>query len=187
MIRIEFMKELEQSLSQLPAAEREDIVADFEEHFEVGLADGKGEDEIAASLGSPSQIAKEMVADYHLGTAGQHVTPRNVLKATWAVIGLSFFNLIIVLGPFMALVGVIIAGWAVSGSFIISPLLALIDLIVIDGNSFFNLFSSFALCGIGLLIGLLMHRLTKWLSNSFIRYLNYNASLVKGGIRHEKN
>jgi len=187
MTRNKFLKELENALGQLPAPERNDILEDFEEHFEIGFADGKTEDEIATSLGSPTQIAKEMIANHHLGTAGQHATPGNILRATWAVIGLSFFNLVIVLGPFIGLVGIMIGGWIASGAFVLSPLLLVLSLLTNQGNSYFEFFVSIVLCGIGLLLGLVMYQLTKWLSSGFIRYLKFNMSLVKGGIKHETN
>ena len=44
------------------------------------------------------------------------------MRAVWAVIGLGFFNLVIVLGPFIALIGIVFSGWALSLGFILSPI-----------------------------------------------------------------
>lgn len=186
MTKDEFMKELGRSLNKLPAEEREEILQDFEEHFAIGCEEGKSEQEIAEALGSPDQIAREMNATRKVGKASNNATPHNILRATWAVIGLSFFNLIIVLGPFLGIIGLVIGGWAISFSFTVSPLLALFGLAFGD-STMFDFSASLALCGIGLLFGIIMYYLTKWIFIGFIRYLQFNISLVKGGMKNEDN
>lgn len=186
MTKHEFMKEMERSLNTLPPEDRNEILQDFEEHFAIGMAEGKSEQEIAASLGSPDQIAREMNATRHIGVAKTNTTPSNIVRATWAVIGLSFFNLIIVLGPFIGIVGLVLGGWSMSAAFIASPLLALFG-IAFGGSTMFDFSISIALCGVGLLLGILMYYLTKWISIGFIRYLQFNMSLVKGGMKNENN
>ena len=57
-----FLKQLDASLTKLPQDERRDIIQDYEEYFAIGLEEGKTEEQIAGSLGSPSQIAKEMIS-----------------------------------------------------------------------------------------------------------------------------
>ncbi|GGH73604.1 putative membrane protein [Pullulanibacillus pueri] len=186
MTKERFLKELEASLKRLTAAEREDILRDYKEHFAFGLEEGKTEEEIASGLGSPQHIAKELLAEYHLEKLEATATTGNIMRAVWAVIGLSFFNLIIVLGPFIGFAGVVIAGWAVGVSFILSPLLVLIDLAITPSAfNLFNLFSSILLCGLGIFILVGMLHATKYIAKGFIRYLKYNASLVKGGLKRD--
>lgn len=182
----QFLSELDKRLKGFSYRERQDILMDYEEHFAIGLAEGKTEEEIAERLGSPSQIAKEMMATYHLEKVDHHLTAGNIIRAVWAVIGLGFFNIVIVLGPFIALASIIISLWAVSVSFTLSPLMFLVG-IIIHPNHFllFDLFSCIALCGIGILIGIGMYYVTKAVALGFIRYLKYNASLVKGGLKRE--
>jgi len=185
MTKDQFLKSLESALRPLSQAERQDIIQDYEEHFLIGLEEGKSEEEIAAALGSPNQIAKELLASYHIEKVETKATTGNVFRAMWAVIGLGFFNLVIVLGPFIALLGLVFSGWAVSASFILSPVLVLIDAIFQGSFQFFYLFMSFALCGAGLLIAIGMFYVTKFLVKGFVRYLKYNVSLVKGGLKHD--
>ena len=40
MTKIEFLQQLYNLLGVLPADERDDIIADFEEHFSVGTSEG---------------------------------------------------------------------------------------------------------------------------------------------------
>lgn len=185
MTKHEFMKEMERSLNALPREERNEILQDFEEHFAIGLAEGKNEEEIAESLGSPDQIAREMNANRYVSTANKNATFGNMMRATWAVIGLSFFNIIVVLGPFVGIAGIILSLWVASGAFIIAPLLAVLGMLI-GGSNLFDFSASIALCGIGLLLGMLTSKLTRWTSVGFTRYLKYNMSVVKGGMKHEK-
>ena len=50
MNKTEFMKVLATELSKLSAAEKADILYDYEEHFTIGLEQGKSEEEIVADL-----------------------------------------------------------------------------------------------------------------------------------------
>lgn len=64
MTENQFIGELETALKQLPTEERNDIIQDIREYFTNGREDGKSESVIAASLGSPSKIAEELLGSY---------------------------------------------------------------------------------------------------------------------------
>ncbi|MES9737262.1 DUF1700 domain-containing protein [Peribacillus frigoritolerans] len=184
MNKEQFLKQLNASLTRLSLEEREDILQDYEEYFEIGMEEGKSEQEISKSLGNPKQISKELMATYHLDQVEQTTSAGNVMRAVWAVIGLGFFNLVIVLGPFIALIGVVIAGWVSAIAFILAPLGALFNLVL--GNfQLFDLFFALGLCGIGIFIAMGMFVATSALTKGFIRYLKFNASLVKGGLKND--
>lgn len=57
MTKAEFLQELYNHLSSLSPAERDDILADFEEHFQAGAERGKSEEQICAELGNPYTCA----------------------------------------------------------------------------------------------------------------------------------
>lgn len=185
MNKKQFLSKLESSLKSLPANERQDILQDFEEHFAIGLQEGKTEEQISASLGSPHQIAKDMVAAYHLERAESKATLGNMLRAVWATIGLGFFNLAIVLGPFIALAGIILSGWITGIAFIASPFLFLMNAVLYPETfGLFYLFVSIAACGTGLFIAIGMYFATRTLMQGFIRYLRWNVNLIKGGLKN---
>lgn len=181
----QFMSSLSHYLKPLSHVEREDILQDFKEHFINGLADGKTEKDISASLGSPEQIAKDMLANYHLEKATKTATTGNVFRAVWAAIGLSFFNLIIVLGPFIALVAIIFSGWVSGASFVVAPFLILLKF-VLQPISFeiFEVFLSLTMAGLGILVLIGMYYVTKYAFKGFILYLKFNTKLIKGGSKH---
>src|SRR5690625_7907401 len=127
MNKRQFLDELDVALIPLNSEERSNILRDFEEHFSIGELNGDSEDKIAASLGSPQKIAKELLATYHIEKVETVTTTGNMMRASWAAIGLGFFNLMIVLAPFIALIGIVFSGWFVCVIFIISPLLLAIN------------------------------------------------------------
>ncbi len=59
MNRKEFIDKLSFELSSISQDDRRSILNDFEEHFNVGLSSGRTEEDIAAALGDPVEIAKE--------------------------------------------------------------------------------------------------------------------------------
>lgn len=58
MTKDEFLTRMERSLTILAPHERIDILSDYVEHFREGEENGKTEEEIAASLGDPEELAK---------------------------------------------------------------------------------------------------------------------------------
>lgn len=185
MTKEQFLSRLEAMLKRLPSGERNDILNDYEEYFSIGFQDGKTEEEIAASLGSPEQLGKELSVVYHIESVEDKGSVGNFFRALWAVIGLSFFNLIIVLGPFLALAATLIAGWLVAVSFTLSPVGVLINTVIYpEIFEPFNLFFSIALAGLGLLVGRLMLSITAWVKKILVRYFKYNIKMVKGGMKN---
>ena len=107
-----FLSTLKRELDGLPKDEITDILADYKAHFAEGKKRRRKEETIAKNLGSPKSIAKQLKAEYHIRTAENSSSARDVFRAIFATVGLGFFNLVIVLGPFLALVGVLIALFA---------------------------------------------------------------------------
>jgi uncharacterized membrane protein len=183
-----FISRLDGALRRLASNERNDILSDYEEHFSIGLSEGKTEEEISKSLGSPIQIAKEILADYHLEKVEATSSSSDFLRATWAVIGLGALNFFIVLGPLVGLIGMLVAGWTVGITFLFSPILIAVGSLL-DAQVFeaFTIFISIALSGIGIFILIGMYWATKGLIHLFIKYLKFNVSIVKGGGNRNEN
>jgi uncharacterized membrane protein len=60
MTRIEFLREMSRGLRALPAAARDEILADYQRYFADGAAAGRDEDEVVSSLGNPRRISAEL-------------------------------------------------------------------------------------------------------------------------------
>lgn len=78
----EFLTALDRALHGLMKEEREDILADYREHFEIGLSQGKTESQIMRELGDPDSIAKMYTA---LNAVSQAEKSRNLPDALHVV------------------------------------------------------------------------------------------------------
>jgi uncharacterized membrane protein len=211
MSKAEYFKELAYRLRGLPDKDRQNIISVYEELFQKAAQNGKNEDHIAESLGYPRipnwDGAKErqhphVKQDYSPRTAPEPQPftnlytnpypnpypnpyaskPETGIKAIIASIALGFFNLVFVLGPFVAICGVIIALYASSAACLISPFLLLI------GNSWTNVSSDMQLLVFGTMailgLGILLTAFTVWLSKGFFKltwkYIRFNIKVIKG-------
>ena len=59
MNKTEYLKRLSDELGHMPYGDVKDIIQSIEEHFDEGLGEGRSEEEIAASLGDPKELAAE--------------------------------------------------------------------------------------------------------------------------------
>lgn len=58
----EFLNTLAKALKKLGTKEKQEILSDYAEHFEIGLEAGKTEAEIIKTLGDPNELAKMYMA-----------------------------------------------------------------------------------------------------------------------------
>lgn len=63
MNKNEFMEKLRASLNEYGVTDTRDILLDFEQHFEDGLAAGETEAEVCEKLGDPNEIAKQYIPE----------------------------------------------------------------------------------------------------------------------------
>lgn len=75
MTKTEFLQQLYNHLLPLAAAERDEIIADFEEHFQAGAESGKTEEQICEELGSPQSCAQQ-----YLRQPGAYTVPQQPVK-----------------------------------------------------------------------------------------------------------
>lgn len=68
MNKIEYLNALKDALKNVDIRVMEEIVADYEEHFQVGLENGKSEEQICEELGSIDDLVKEINEVYQTGS-----------------------------------------------------------------------------------------------------------------------
>lgn len=66
MNKNEFIALLRAHLSALPPEEQNELLEDYEAHFEFGLQSGKTEEEIVLELGEPAELAKEALGNRYI-------------------------------------------------------------------------------------------------------------------------
>lgn len=188
MNRNEFMEQLRNGLNGISQEEIEDILYDYEEHFEIGLSKGKTEEEIAKELGNPKSIAKAYRASATVTAAENDPSPGNLFKAILSAMALGFFNLVIVLGPFIAMIGLLFALYAISVGFILGGVGSFFGTIVspflpysinVGMHPITSISFGIGLTSLGVLIMIGSFYLTKLLYQGTIKYLRWNINIIK--------
>jgi uncharacterized membrane protein len=125
MSRAEFLDILAARLRGLPPHEVDELLDDYASHFAEGLAEGRSEAEIAAALGDPARLARELRAEAGLRRWETARTPSNFYAAMLgflALIAVDFMFLLPLLAAFalvslalaFAMIGLCIAGIALT-------------------------------------------------------------------------
>jgi uncharacterized membrane protein len=121
MTQEEFLSILYRRLRGLPPAEIDELMDDYASHFVEGLAAGRSESEIAAALGDPARLARELRAEAGLRRWETARTPANfyaALAGFLALIAVDFMFLLPLLGA-LALItlalGLVMLGLCVAG------------------------------------------------------------------------
>ena len=209
--RSEYLNELAIHLSRLPESERKDILRDQDEFFREAVLSGRTEADVIGSLGEPKQLAKTLIAESrvtasenafatsHPGPGGDNENAPNasmqpaslptqisaMLRAFIAIVALAPFNLIFVLGPFLALMGCLFAAWAIGSA----GLVAGIGSIFFVGSNLTGVGASVwahvsSVC-LGLSVTMfslaflgMMAVVTSWIAQGTVRYLRWNLDLI---------
>ncbi|ESQ80596.1 DUF1700 domain-containing protein [Asticcacaulis sp. YBE204] len=181
MTRNEFINRLKQGLVGLPAASIADIVADHEAHFEDGIAAGRSEAEVAAALGDPDRLARELRAEIGLKKWEDVKTPSSAVAAIFAVLGLGALDILVLLpilmgvagtlvGFFMAAIGIFVAGGVV---FAAVPFLAQ------PGGVAAALLGGVGLMAVAVTVASLTGVVTVWLVNGLVWFARLHYRLLK--------
>ncbi|MBM7568979.1 HAAS signaling domain-containing protein [Paenibacillus sacheonensis] len=181
MIREQYLGHLWELLAPVPEKLRREWMYDYEEHFRVAAELGRSEEEAASELGDPRLIAKELLLNYRVDQAGiKSGSITLVSRAVFAAVSLGFFNLIFVLGPFVAILGVLIALWASAVAVALSSLMVMYE--GLFGSAVTGVQASFialALIGLGMLMGAGVHWLTRAFAKLTLQYLKFNTKVIR--------
>lgn len=113
MNREAFLARLREGLRGLPPQAVADVISDYEQHFADGAAAGRTEAEVAAALGDPARLARELRAESTLSRWREERTPSAAGAAVFAVLGLGAIDILILL-PILMGVAATIFGLAVA-------------------------------------------------------------------------
>ena len=184
MTRQEFLAKLRSGLAGMPASAISDIVSDYETHFADGLAAGRSEPEIAAALGDPIRLARELRAEQGLKAWQETRTPSTAVTAVFAVLGLGALDflflfpiLIGVASTLLALyiadiVGIICGGaMMVGGPFYDGP-----------GGVAALMLAGLGVIAVSVALGALTVLATIWLVNGLVWYGRLHFRLLKPAI-----
>ena len=193
MNKEEYLKKLARLVKKIPKEDREDILSDYEEHFSIGMENGRSEKEISKALGDPETVAKQIKAEYMIRKAENKPSAGTVIEAVLAVAGLGLFNLVLVAIPALGVAAIILA-LVVAGLAVIligiltmlSPLLQIffpsyIHLPVNGGimGTLIMVVGGVGLTVMGTFFVIIMAYVANWFYKAIIKLLNSNLRDIK--------
>jgi len=189
MNKKDFINKLSSYLGGVPAEERQDVINDIEEHFKEAISEGRTEEEISDSLGDPKALANQFKANILVNKAEKITSAINITRAVLATLGLGFFNLMFVLGPFIGIVAVLFSlfasaiaitasGIAVFFASIFGPLVPQYFAVLI--NPAVSIFASIGVTLFGILFFIGDIYVAKWIYRLFVRYIKFNLRIITG-------
>lgn len=181
MTRAEFMTRLRRGLAGLPVTTIADIVADHEAHFADAMAAGRSEAEVAAALGDPDRLARELRAEAGLKQWEERKNPSNAMAAVIALLGLGAIDVLVLLpilmgvlgalfGVLVAVVAVFVAGGVV---FAAGPLTGP------PGGPLTAILAGLGLMGLATCLGALLTLVTVGVFNAVVWYARLHFRLLK--------
>ena len=194
MKRQDFIKNLRNELFGIPMVDIEDIIRDQEEMINDALKAGRTEESIVQSFGDPKELARSLKAEIKIEKAndekklGKQV--RGVFGAVGALLVLAPFNLIFVLGPFLAVLGVTFAGWTLAvgmggvavlllGAFLLE-FLFIGAALTVQLSTFFTFLGCIGLAAL-FIVG--MYYITKIVFKLILSYLKWNLNFIQNQAR----
>ena len=185
MTRQEFLAKLRGGLAGMPASAISEIAADYEAHFVDGQAAGRSEQEVAAALGDPTRLARELRAEQGLKAWQETRTPSTAVTAVFAVLGLGALDFLFL---FPILIGVASTLLAL---YIADIVLIFVGGAMMVGGPFYegggSGVAALILAGLGVIalslsLGAVLMLATIWLINGLVWYGRLHFRLLKPAI-----
>jgi uncharacterized membrane protein len=173
----------------LPREELDDIVSDYSEHFRMGLANGRTDEELWRSLGSPDDVAREIKAMHLVKRAENMKSCGNIFHAVIATLGLGLFNLVFVLAPFLLLICMLLVVFIIGVMFaVFGPFAFGYSILQLAGLPAFaiwldpaaGMFISIGITTTGLLLVIWDYYLARFFYRVGIKYLKWNIAVITG-------
>ncbi|WP_088810103.1 MULTISPECIES: HAAS domain-containing protein [Listeria] len=189
-----FLTELEERLASLNPADREELLEDYREHFRSGEAEGKSEEEIVLSLGTPKSIAEdiftqreELLQDPMTPPETYYVPRKPTTKERTPglrvilLIGLIFLDLILLIPIGISIWSFVISLWILVGTLVLSPVLLLVSLMFGQTLEMYQGFASIAMTGLGLMLLPVILWFTNLVKKLSVLVISWHTYTLKGG------
>ncbi len=196
MTREEYIAALKRELGILGEQEVSEICSDFEEHFSVGISQGKTEHEISAELGDPRSVAETYLSDNIEQASGYRATAKNTAAVTQAVgsnpsaekdltgprLFVILFNLFVMVWVAFSVYSVILSFWAATVGLIIAAVALFIAIAAVPASAVAGvLLAGLAVLCFAVFSGILNFFLTKLCVIATKEYVKWNKKIYNEG------
>ncbi|QIL46061.1 DUF1700 domain-containing protein [Vagococcus coleopterorum] len=196
-----FLTELKIQLRGLSPIDKETILKEYEDKFDALLADGLTEPYASKELGSPRDIAKDILLDHNINPAADFTNTNDweELDANYndaaynegnkpsffirfcQVAGIILFNALLMIWLILAGLALLFSGWILVITCLFAPILGLIALALTGGAAgLFQLFISIALCGLGFLGLMVAIPVTTYSLKFLYHYVAWTLNVLRG-------
>jgi len=181
MTRQEFMVRLREGLRGLPPQTVAEIMADYEAHFTEGEAAGRTQAEVAAGLGDPVRLARELRAESTLNRWREERSASAATAAVFAVLGLGAIDILILLPILMGVAGALFGFFiaAIVGFFAGGMMFVAGPFIDPPGGPLTALFGGLGIMAGSASLGALLTLVTIGLVNALVWYGRLHYRLLK--------
>lgn len=181
MTRADFLARLKRGLVGLPVSSAADILSDYETHFTDGLAAGRTEAEVAAALGDPDRLARELKAEAGIQRWHQEKNPSAAAAAVFAVLGLGAIDILILLPLLMGVVGTLFGFFIAVIALFFSGGIVLVagPFAGFPGGPVAAILGGLGLMASAIFIGALLSIVTIWLVNGLVWFARLHYRLLK--------
>ncbi len=184
MTKDAFLAALKANLHGLPPRTCEEILADYASHFDEGVAHGRTEGEIAAALGDPARLARELRAEAGLKRWDQERSVSAAAAAVLAILSLGAIDVLILLPILLVVIALIIAAGCAAIGLTIAGVVLLIGGSAGSHIGFIGSLAQAITGGVGFIasgifVGALTALSSIGLSNLLIRYGRFHVRLLK--------
>ncbi len=185
MTRAEFLTRLRRALTGLPPETVDEIVADHEAHFVEAAAKGRNDPEIAAALGNPERLAREVKAEAGMARWEAEKTPASAVAAMVALIGLGAIDILFLLpllmgvasglaAIFVSAIAVFLAGGVV---FVAGPFTP------VPGGPLVAILAGIGVMALGVVLAAVTAVLSIWLVNALVWFGRLHYRLLKPALQ----
>ena len=184
MTRDAFLKKLHNGLAGLRQETIDDIMSDYDAHFDAASEEGRSEAEVAAALGDPARLARELRLEAGLRRWEEVRTPSSAVSAIVAVLGLGAIDILILAPVLLPVLGVILGLYvAVACAFIAGAAILIAGPFSgFPGDLFAAMLVGLGIMAAAIAFGALLTIVTIWLINALVWFGRLHIRLIKPAI-----
>ncbi|MDB5459927.1 MAG: hypothetical protein JWO72_1668 [Caulobacteraceae bacterium] len=182
MSRSAFLAALRANLRGIAPKTADEIVADYASHFDEGLAEGRSEQDIAAGLGDPARLARELRAEAGLKRWDQERSVSAAAAAVLAILSLGAIDVLILFPVLLVVLSLMFAAACVAAAFVVAGIvIVLVSPFhgIVSGGFLLGLIGGIGFFSGGLSLGALVSLCGIGLTNLMIRFGRFHVRLIK--------
>jgi uncharacterized membrane protein len=181
MTKDAFLAQLRAGLRGMPPRAIDEIVTDYASHFDEGLAAGRSEEAVAAALGDPARLARELNAEAGLKRWDEERSPSAAAGAILAILSIGAIDLLILLPILLVVISLVVVVACMAIGFMVAGLALLVTtpFALFGGHLPKHLLLGLGFMTGGLSLGALVTLVCVGLTDLLIRYGRFHVRLMK--------